>query len=354
MIANESDISDYQYAYDHCENTINKLVTSESITYSKQYKPRKDDIFVITPPKAGTIWTGYIIFLLKCKCDQSIIDQISENEDFMPHMPACYDYNFLINNDDWKHDPDVPPRLLMKHTPLEESYVNLSDKDDDAVNGRVIAVMRDPRDAIYSWYRMHDTDVNNKLNFDAFYDTLGFRYETNRLALDPLSFFKSWGKLYFENGFNYRHNNLLTLFFDDLIENRLACIQEIEKFLNINNPQNINNSNDGGYDKELENEIYRLTSFEEMRKVDDKLRFGRIGRYYAKREFGLTDEQVKQMVFNKSHLRSDGGKTGQGKEKMPQKWIDECDRYWKENVEPIVACQNYQQFRQKVSFLYQK
>ena len=87
-----------------------------------------------------------------------------------------------------------------------------------------------------------------------------------------------------------------------------------------------------------------------MSKIGDKLNFGRIARYGAKRNHNLTDEQVKAIALGTNHIRKDGGKIGQGKQRLPQKWMDECDRFWKENIEPVVECQNYQQFREKVSF----
>ena len=312
--------------------------TPESIAYGKRFKPQNKDIILISPPKSGTIWAGFIVFLLKCKCDPVAIDKIQENEDFIPYLLACYDYEFFINDPDYTQE--YLPRLFMKHANVQESYVNES-KD----NCRILTLLRDPQDAIYSFYRMWCEIFDQELNFDGFAEGMGFNSNAFPGGIVPLAFWQSWAQYYKENKFEYKNGNVLTIFYDDLINNRLKCIQEIEKHLDINSP--INQSKE---QIELEKEVFRLSSFEEMYKIGHKLNFGRIGRYNAMRNFGLSDEEARNIVLAKNHIRKDGGKIGQGKQRMPQKWAHECDKFWKENIAPVVDCENYQQFRQKVSF----
>ena len=346
----ELDLSQYNDGYKFLRYIHENLATPESIAYGKRFKPMKNDILVITPPKSGTFWTGYIIHLLKCKCNMNAINQINENEDFMPFLLSCYDYEFLINNpNDEKncYHPKYLPRLFMKHSLMNESYVN--DK-----NCQIIVVMRDPKDILYSWYKRLSINQNTILNFDSFADSLAFNHGNLPQALTPFEFFNSWSLFYKNNNFQYKYSNVLTLFYEDLIENRQKCIQEIEIFLNINHP-----NDKKMYDFDLEKMVTHLSSFDEMIKIGDKLNFGRCTRYFIKRlekrcnkgKMNVSEKQIYKFL-KAGHVRSDGGKVGQSIDKIDKKWLKKIDEYWYANIFPKTQCKNYQQFRKKISFLY--
>ena len=365
------DASDYNQAYEYLSYFQSQSVTNESVQYGKNYKPVANDIFVCTPPRSGTVWTGYIIYLLKCKCRQTSIDKIKETADFMPFLPTCYDIGFNIQEKDYKQEYE--PNQFMCHLSIEDAPVN-------DPNAKIVSCLRDPKDAIYSWYKLFADDFEQVLNFDAFCDV----HEPFNLHFmaTQLEFYQTWALFYNKNNFNYKNGNVLTIFFEDLLKDRRKCIQEIESFIGINDP----NGND--YDSEFEDKVFIMSSHDEMKKIKDKFNFGIVLEMFNQRRMkAITlDGQLKKeehekekekerekldnidmnantdvdvdgndsshyVEFKSGHIRADGGVKGQAIEQMPQKWIDKYNDYWKENIYPILGCKDYQTFRDKVSFL---
>ena len=92
----QADLSDYDTCVKVLRDTYagQKDISIESLKYGKEFVPSNKDIIINSGAKSGTIWVGWIIFLLKCKCDPVAIEKISQNEDFIAFIPGCYDYQF--------------------------------------------------------------------------------------------------------------------------------------------------------------------------------------------------------------------------------------------------------------------
>jgi hypothetical protein len=63
------------------------FTTEEGISRGLSFKPRSDDVFVVTPPKCGTTWMQQILHQLRSGGDMSF-DEIC---DVVPFIEFAYD-----------------------------------------------------------------------------------------------------------------------------------------------------------------------------------------------------------------------------------------------------------------------
>ena len=381
------DVSKYDEAYSIWSDWAQNIVTQTSADYginflngSHNYAEAckndvnmiRDRVIVNTLPKAGTIWVGYIIFLLKSRCDGLILNQIQEQEDFMPFLSYCYDYNILVNDYNYMRD-NIPydtaiwsqsqsPQLFCQHSEykhcqawIDNNYNHSNDNDINILNNKMVVVFRDPFDAIYSFYKYKSNDFasfGRQLNFEAFDDAVLNRRDLKH-EMNVFQFFASWIKFYESINFNYKYkNSLLTLFYEDLILDRQKCIQEIEMFLNINNPNDKEK-----YDVNLENKVLSLSSFDEMKKIGNQLEAKRAARCFINN--AQSDEKLtyqRSFMYSGKHVRQDGGKIGQSIHDknghgLSKEYVEKVQQFWREEIEPICGCKDYHQLRQKISFV---
>jgi hypothetical protein len=66
---------------------LSRLITEEGMSRAFSFKPRPDDVFVVTPPKCGTTWMQQILHQLRSGGDMSF-DDIS---DVVPSIEFAYD-----------------------------------------------------------------------------------------------------------------------------------------------------------------------------------------------------------------------------------------------------------------------
>ena len=63
------------------------MITEEGVNRGLSFKPRSNDVFVVTPPKCGTTWMQQILHQLRSGGDMSFND-ISEE---IPFIEYAYD-----------------------------------------------------------------------------------------------------------------------------------------------------------------------------------------------------------------------------------------------------------------------
>ena len=66
---------------------LSVLTTEEGVSRGLSFKPRSDDVFVVTPPKCGTTWMQQILHQLRSGGDMSF-DEIN---DVVPFIELAYD-----------------------------------------------------------------------------------------------------------------------------------------------------------------------------------------------------------------------------------------------------------------------
>ena len=80
---------------------LSRLRTEQGIDYCLNFKPRSNDVFIVTPPKCGTTWMQQILHQLRSGGDMSF-DEIS---DVVPFIEIAFDTEI-----DLEAEHKYPPR----------------------------------------------------------------------------------------------------------------------------------------------------------------------------------------------------------------------------------------------------
>ncbi|KAM4040978.1 amine sulfotransferase-like isoform 2-T2 [Anomaloglossus baeobatrachus] len=199
-------------SFKHKGISFDKNYTSpELIDAVEHMEIREDDVFLVTYPKSGTVWTQQILSLIVNEGHRNGTEQINNME-----RAPWIETNFY--NGDFKSRPS--PRLFTSHLPYF-----LMPKDLRFKKGKVVYVCRNPKDAVVSYYHFIKMNPNIKctVNWETFLD-----------------FFMT-GKVFCGSWFDhvrgwYTHKedfNILIVTFEELKKDLRSNVLKICKFLDI-------------------------------------------------------------------------------------------------------------------------
>jgi hypothetical protein len=114
-----------------------RFVTPEAQAYAEAFQPRPDDVIIATYPKCGTTWMQQIVHGLRTGGDMGF-EEITE---VTPWIEVAGDLGW-----DLDADQRAKPRAFKSH----------QDGDSVPAGCRYIVVLRDPRDALVSFYHFMD------------------------------------------------------------------------------------------------------------------------------------------------------------------------------------------------------
>eukprot|EP00924_Labyrinthula_sp_SR-Ha-C_P008545 snap_masked-scaffold_32-processed-gene-3.14-mRNA-1 protein AED:0.04 eAED:0.04 QI:0/-1/0/1/-1/1/1/0/307 len=288
---------------------LNGFFTPESLENGRNFKPRKDDIFVATAPKCGTTWTLQICHMLRSNGDTDFKDILLET----PWDILAYDVDQNLN-DEQKYSP----RVFKSH----ETYENI------AKGGKYIFVTRNPQDAFLSYYYfMLQSHIANPTTCSkaAFARTL---FDNPGLFALPQEHIISYVEAIKKNP-----ENVLFLFYEDMKEKPRELIENIARFMGLDNlPEEEFKARCDAAEK--------YSSLQYMKEFKDKFEL----REVMKRKFMKMPELLETMNSDGLKLvRS--GKSGEGKT-IPNEAKDLIARSWKEIVEKQIGYTSYEEFRQ--------
>ncbi|XP_034036737.1 amine sulfotransferase-like [Thalassophryne amazonica] len=173
---------------------------------------RDSDVFVVTYPKSGTIWMQQILLLIKAKGEvTAFTDPDTEsNGDLIPWIELNGGIEAFITASS--------PRLRVSHLQPQLMPAALSQK-----KGKVIYVLRNPKDVLVSYYHFHKFAVflETPASFDVFFE----KFITG--DVNGSSWFEHIKTWYSQKD----KMNILFIRYEDMIHDLRSAVQRMSLFL---------------------------------------------------------------------------------------------------------------------------
>ena len=267
------------------------------------FQPNPDDVIVAIPQKNGITWMMHICHQIRMRGrepdfeDQlQVITWIEASEKVHGIDPAS------------KPQP-ASPRIFVTHLPFP-----LLPR-----GGKRIYCFRDQKDAVLSAYYFYDSkfSLRGRVSMTIFADVYLERTERHLNEL----------LLWWER----RHdNNTLLLFFDDLMEDHAGCVHRIARYMGLD------------LDEDDVARVVHTTTHAEMVRHHSKFSSRRHTIMVAKK---IGEEPPSQSEFV-GRVRKNGGKSGEGKQKLPVEVQQRIDQIWLEIVTSKLGFRNLQEMRE--------
>ena len=288
---------------DRIKQRSSLIRTEYGVNHGLNFKPRSDDVIVVTSPKCGTTWMQQIVHQLRSGGDMSF----EEICDVVPFIEQAYDLEI-----DLAAEHNYQPRCYKSHTLYS----------DCPKGAKYIVIYRDPCAACYSYF--------NFLNGWYFQPGEVSLYEFVRdflLAGSGVPKTKAEFPSYFPHLVSWwehrNDSNVLLLFFEDMKEDLESAVREVAAFIGIE-------------DEEKIKKAMEMSSFEFMKKNERKFSSVRLPRY-RNVAVGLPADLIPSKVVS--------GSATKGLELMDKKTKEIIQAKWLEVVGKQIGFKDYDELR---------
>jgi hypothetical protein len=267
------------------------------------FTPNADDFLIVVPPKHGTTWLLHVCHQIRMKGAEP------DFEDQMEVISLIEGHEMLFGVKPQDQKQPASPRLYATHLP----YPLVPE------GGKRIFSFRDPKDSVVSAYHFMNSGLALK----------------GRVALPMFAgaYLQQIEKQLNDLMMWWEHRNdkdLLLMFFDDLKEDHAGTVRKIAKYLGVD------------LDDDAVARVVHTTSHAEMSRQASKFDTRKIA---MKMKEKIGEEPVPESEFV-GRVRKDGGKSGEGKEKLPVEVQQRIDQMWQQIVTSKLGFKNLQEMRE--------
>ncbi|XP_033879046.2 amine sulfotransferase-like [Acipenser ruthenus] len=182
-------------------------ITPECIDSLEDFEIRDSDVFIVTYPKSGTVWTQQILTLIYAEEDAAEFKTTYERAPWLEFQEKGQDYNARPS-----------PRLFASHLPYYLVPKALRNK-----KAKVIYIVRNPKDAMVSYFHFHNIMVKMEKtkDFSSFMD----KYVNGKVMCSSwFDHIRGW----------YSHRDqfeMLFMTYEEMIKDLRAAVLKICTFL---------------------------------------------------------------------------------------------------------------------------
>ena len=266
-------------------------------------KLNPDDVLIAVPPKNGMTWLLHVCHQIRMK------GQEPNFEDQWEVVCLIEAHEKLYGQRPEDQVQPANPRIYATHLP----YSLVPD------GGKRIFSFRDPKDAMISTYHFTNSLValNGRVSLSMFAHAA--LQQTEKRLGDLLMWWE-----------HRNDKDLLLIFFDDLKEDHAGTVRRIAMYMGVN------------LDDDAVTRVVHTTSHAEMSRQASKFDTRKIAMMLTKK-FG--DEPPPEEEFV-GRVRKDGGKSGEGKQKLPVE-VQQCiDQMWQEIVTSKLGFKDLKEMRE--------
>ena len=260
------------------------------------FKPSPDDILLIVPPKHGTTWLLHICHQIRMKGEEPTFDKQEE----VISLLASDSNSFGIDT-----KQPASPYIYVTHMtfPLVPE------------GGKKIFCFRDPKDVVVSAYYFMDSylALNGRVSLPTFADNylMDVQNQINDLIL--------WWEC-------RNYENFMLIFYDDLKEDHAGSVRRIASFMGVD------------LDDDAVARVVHTTSHAEMSRIAAKFDV-------RSRALAISKEIGEEPNGTVDRVRKDGGRSGEGREKLPVEVQQRIDQIWQKIVTFKLGFRNMQEMR---------
>ena len=267
------------------------------------FKSNPDDLLVIVPPKHGTTWLLHVCHQIRMKGQEPDFEDQME----VISLLEAHEMLFGVKPEDQKQPAN--PRIYATHLP----YPLVPE------GGRRIFSFRDPKDAVVSAYHFMNSGLALRGRVALPIFARGFLQQVEKHLSDLLMWWE-----------HRNDKDLLLIFFDDLKEDHAGTVRGIAKYMGVD------------LDDDAVARVVHTTSHAEMSRQASKFDTRKV---VMKMTDMIGEEPVPENEFV-GRVRKDGGKSGEGKQKLPVEIQQRIDQMWQEIVTSKLGFQNLQEMRE--------
>ena len=279
------------------------MVTEHGANHGLNFKPRSDDVMVVTPPKCGTTWMQQILHQLRSGGDMSF-DEIG---DAVPFLEFAYDEEIDLNA-----EHNYQPRCYKTH-----AWYPYCPK-----GAKYVVIYREPCAAFYSYFNFLKGwlfQAGEASLYEFVRDFLVAGSGVPKTKAEFPSYF-----VHLVSWWEHRNDsNVLLMFFEDMKDDLESAVRKVAAFIGIQ-------------DEEKIKKAMEMSSFEFMKKNDRKFSSTRTPRY-RNEVMGLPRDQTISKVVS--------GSATKGRELMDKKTKEIIQAKWLEVVGKQIGLQNYDELR---------